>query len=137
MHCTLQTILQNCCHFKELEECFILASCCLQFNPFPGGGHHTASVQEGGPPFRIVECQQVNPKITVEWCFISAFSSLISVWLVHQLYLYRSDIIKSKSWCPHFFQKNRTKLTIVSAEDDQDSKCFSFFGKIKETISCF
>ena len=33
--------------------------------------------------------------------------------------------------------KKRTKLTIMSTEDAQDSELRSFFGRIKETINCF
>ena len=33
--------------------------------------------------------------------------------------------------------KKRTKLTILSKEDAQDSEFCSFFGRIKDTINCF
>ena len=33
--------------------------------------------------------------------------------------------------------KKRTKLTILSKGDAQDSEFRSFFGRIKDTISCF
>ena len=47
-----------------------------------------------------------------------------------------SDNLESKLWFPQFFQK-RTKLTIMSKEEAQDSKFCSFFGRIEKTINCF
>ena len=47
------------------------------------------------------------------------------------------DNLKSKSWCPEIFEKNKMKLTILSRGDAQDSEFRSFFGRIKGTINCF
>ena len=34
-------------------------------------------------------------------------------------------------------KKTKTKLTILSKEDAQDSGICSFFGRIEETLNCF
>ena len=76
----------------------------------------------------ILVSNQINYLKTKEVCFRAE---------TYQLALAKGRTISKANYGAINSPKKRTKLTILTREDAQDSKFRSFFGRIEEAINCF
>ena len=76
----------------------------------------------------ILVSNQINYLKTKEVCFRAE---------TYQLALAKGRTISKANYGALNSPKKRTKLTILSKENSQDSEFGSFFGRIEEIIICF